>query len=271
MAKDPKQRPQDEAGVGPDPRSARHLAPLSEMKHYKIADRSADIRGWEVYTSNGRHVGDVQDLLVDTSIGEVVMLEIALERSDRTTLAPIRAAWVDRDHKRVILDGAQLGADDELPSLGRETSDEELRDFGEHYDRVFGARVGDDDRDIEIRRANEEIRLRRRERERAQEAANAEAEAAASADAESSAQSSAPRETVVERRVIAAGDPSWTAATEADREVRLPADLRTSPDQRVVEEVVVRRRVVDADEAARLAAESPRASDRAPDAPEQRS
>lgn len=35
------------------------------------------------------------------------------------TIAPLRAAWIDRDSKRVILDSAQLTPTSELPALGR--------------------------------------------------------------------------------------------------------------------------------------------------------
>jgi sporulation protein YlmC with PRC-barrel domain len=241
MANEEKHRRRDEAGVGPDPKQARHLTPLKELTRYKIAKDNADIRGWDVYTSNGRRVGSVDDLLVDTTIGEVVMLDIDLAGSDRHTLAPMRAAWVDRDHDRVILDGAQLSANDELPSLGRtQPSEEELRRFGDSYERTYGDRGFDADRDYRIRQSNEEMRLARRQ---------------ATSD-RAPADAAVPRETVVERRVVSPDEPSWAEgstddAKEGTREVRLPADTRVAPGQKVVEEVVVRRRVVDDDELAR--------------------
>src|ERR671926_10286 len=152
-----------EAGVGPDPRQARHLTPLSEIKNFRVAEGDPDIRGWSVYTSNGREIGVVTDLMVDTTRGEVVMLDIDLKGTDRCTLAPIRAAWVDTAHKRVILDGAQLGKDDELPTLGRAAlTDDEARHFGERYERAYGGRGWDRDQEYRIRRANEEMRLHRR-------------------------------------------------------------------------------------------------------------
>lgn len=232
MAKDKDRKHiEDEAGVGPDPRQARHLMPLRELPRFKIAGHDPDIRGWSVFTSNGREVGRVDDLLVDTSIGEVVMLDVDLAGSDRHTLAPVRAAWIDRDHDRVILDGAELSAGDELPTLGRTpTSDEELRGFGERYARTYGDRGVERDRDWRIHRQGEELRLGRR-----------------SADVTPLPPG---EEMVVERRVVSPDEPSWAAGSEnaeAPREIRYPEDARTpGGDRRLVEEVVVRRRYVDA-------------------------
>ncbi len=110
----------DEAGVGPDPTQVRHLTPLRELRKWRVARGEPDIRGWHVFTSNGRDVGRVAELLVDDTIGEVVMFDIAVERTSESVLAPIRAAGVDRANKRVILDGAQVPTrDDVLPALGR--------------------------------------------------------------------------------------------------------------------------------------------------------
>lgn len=114
-----KSRSTDEAGTGPDPRLSRHLMPLREAKRYRLSKGEADIRGWSVFTSNGREVGRVGDLLVDPSIGEVVMFDVNRGSTGDQTIAPIRAAWIDRDSKRVILDSAQLAPSDDLPSLGR--------------------------------------------------------------------------------------------------------------------------------------------------------
>jgi hypothetical protein len=237
MARDKdRKRVEDEAGVGPDPRQARHLMPLKELPRFKIAGHNPDIRGWSVYTSNGREVGRVDDLLVDTTIGEAVMLDVDLLGSDRHTLAPIRAAWIDREHDRVILDGAELQAGDELPALGRtSSSEEELRQFGQRYARTYGERGVEHDRDWRIHRQGaeegqrEELRLGR-----------------PAGDAVSLPPG---EEIVVERRVVSPDEPSWAAGsetTEAPHEIRYPDDARTaSGDRQLVEEVVVRRRYVD--------------------------
>jgi hypothetical protein len=76
----------DEANVGPDPRSARELKRLSDMR-YEVTDGDPDIRGWAVWASTGRELGVVDDLLVDVEAGEVVMVDVDLKRDDRHAYA----------------------------------------------------------------------------------------------------------------------------------------------------------------------------------------
>src|SRR5690348_16163240 len=107
----------DEAGVGPNPHEARRLVPLKDLRNYKVVDGEPDIRGWSVWTATGRELGAIEDLLVDTDLGEVVMIDIDLRRDDRHTLAPIKAAWIDRETRRVVLNTAMLDADENIPAL----------------------------------------------------------------------------------------------------------------------------------------------------------
>ena len=155
----------DEANVGPDPRQARHLVPLKDLGKFKVAADEPDIRGWSAFTSTGREVGRVDELLVDTSTNEVVMLDIDLRRDDRHTLAPLRAAWIDHAARRVVIDARELG-DAELPSLARQgsLSDDDVRRFDEDYGRAYGSYA--DDRELRVRRADEELRFGRRAHDR---------------------------------------------------------------------------------------------------------
>ena len=104
----------DEAGVGPNPSDARRLVPMRDLDNYKVADGEPDIRGWNVFTATGRELGDIEDLLVDTEMGEVVMIDIDLKRDDRHTLAPIKAAWIDRESHRVVLNTSMFDVDGEI-------------------------------------------------------------------------------------------------------------------------------------------------------------
>ncbi len=117
--KTPNRGMRDEAGVGPNPRDARRLIPLRDLDDYKVAEGEPDIRGWNVYTATGREIGEIEDLLVDTDIGEVVMVDIDLKRDDRHTLAPIKAAWIDRPNRRVVLNTTMFDVDDDIPALHR--------------------------------------------------------------------------------------------------------------------------------------------------------
>ncbi|AHG87614.1 PRC-barrel domain protein [Gemmatirosa kalamazoonensis] len=150
----------DEANVGPDPRRARELRPLRDLK-WKVADGEPDIRGWSVFASTGRELGVVHDLLVDTEAGEVVMLDVDLKRDDRHTLAPLRAAWIDRGTKRVVVDARELGAADTLPALPREgaLSDADMSRFNDEYVRAYGDRGYERDREYRLRRGDDELRF----------------------------------------------------------------------------------------------------------------
>lgn len=231
----------DVAGVGPDPREVRHLLPLSELQNVRVSSGEPDIRGWRVFSSGGRALGTVDDLLVDTTRGEVAMLDIGLGESDRHSLAPIRAAWVDREHKRVILDSATFDAEEEIPSLSRgRVSDEEARRFGERYDRAYGERGTDPEGDSYVLRAGEAIRFGRTGARREAGTGSEERQGGASA-----ARLSDWR--VVERpsrepaHRASSGDDEPEARSEP-REVRYPAREGGAP--RIVEEVVVRRRIL---------------------------
>ena len=154
----------DEAGVGPNPRDARRLNSLRDLSDYKLVDGEPDIRGWRVYTATGREIGDVEDLLVDVDMGEVVMLDIDLKRDDRHTLAPIKAAWIDRDTKRVVLNTTMFDVDEGIPALSRmnePVESESVRRFNERYERAYGEDGWEHDRDITIRRANDDIVIAR--------------------------------------------------------------------------------------------------------------
>jgi len=154
----------DEAGVGPNPRDARRLVPLRELDDYKVAEGEPDIRGWTVYTATGREIGDIEELLVDVEMGEVVMVDIDLKRDDRHTLAPIKAAWIDRPNRRVVLNTSMFDVDDAIPALrprGEPMESESVRRFNERYERAYGADGWDRDRDITIRHANDDFRISR--------------------------------------------------------------------------------------------------------------
>jgi sporulation protein YlmC with PRC-barrel domain len=160
----------DEAGVGPNPRDARRLNALSELRDYKLVDGEPDIRGWTVYTATGRELGEVEDLLVDTDLGEVVMLDVDLKRDDRHTLAPIKAAWIDRETRRVVLNTTMFDVDDDIPALHRlnePIESDSVARFNERYERAYGEDGWDRDRDITIRRANDDIVIARSDELRA--------------------------------------------------------------------------------------------------------
>src|SRR4051812_29241843 len=217
----------DDAGVGPYLRGDVQLVPLRELGDWGVAEGEPDIRGWEVRTLSGRVIGKVEDLLIDTAQGEVVMVDVDIEGSDRHTIAPLRAAQIDREERIVRIDSADL-QDEGVPTIARrEVSDAEAKQFDEGYRRSYGARGFADDADYVVRGGDHDIHFSRR----------AEREQAAARDA-------------VRR--------DWEEGQRAARErqssegERRAAKYPTPGEERVVErrpvvveEVVVRRRVVD--------------------------
>ncbi len=207
MARDERVR-RDAAGVGPDPDFSRRLYPIDELKDYRIASGEPDVRGWAVRTLNGREVGEVDDLLIDPTRGEVVMLEVDLDRSGRHVNVPLRSVQLDRERQCIIVDSGDVQAEgpevygsrmrDRMTDEDRRHLDADLRDV-----RTRDVRYDVADRDVR----GEELERDRLERER--------------------------------RAADATLDRGTTRTVDAADDVG-----ETKP---VVEEVVVRRRVIDPD------------------------
>ena len=108
MAKHNDRHRRDQAGVGPDPALTSRLVSIDELDGFRIAAGEPDIRGWDVCTISGREIGEVDDLLVDARRGEVVMLDVDINDSDRHAEIPIRAVQLDRANRRVLVDSADV-------------------------------------------------------------------------------------------------------------------------------------------------------------------
>jgi sporulation protein YlmC with PRC-barrel domain len=91
------------------------VVPMDELDDFRVAGDAPDPRGWEVVASDGRRIGEVDELLVDTSAMKVRYLDVDMDdelsaEPDRHVLVPIGYARLDRDHDRVIVD--QLSCDE---------------------------------------------------------------------------------------------------------------------------------------------------------------
>jgi PRC-barrel domain protein len=86
------------------------VVPLDELDDFRISRDDPDPRGWEVVAADGRKIGEVDELLVDTGAMKVRYLDVDLDDGlvadahDRHVLVPIGYARLDRDHDRVIVD-----------------------------------------------------------------------------------------------------------------------------------------------------------------------
>lgn len=103
-------RPGDAAGVGPYAREREDLVPMSSMRGWNVTDGEVDIRSWEVRTVSGRVLGSVRELLVDPKAGEVVMIDIDLAGSPDHAYVPLRVVEIDRSHRVVRADSADIQA-----------------------------------------------------------------------------------------------------------------------------------------------------------------
>jgi hypothetical protein len=109
MARNDDRNRRDLAGVGPDPDYvAGDLASLRELKDFQIGAGEPDIRGWDVTTLTGQSVGTVDDLLVDTRRGQVVLLDVDLREQRGHADVPIRAVQLDRARRCVIVDSTDM-------------------------------------------------------------------------------------------------------------------------------------------------------------------
>ena len=91
------------------PSERPRCAALRDLGHYEVADGYPDPRGWTVRSADGRDVGTVRDLIVDT--GEMRTRYLAVKLDDYFTdatgeydvLVPIGAARLDDDSDHVIV------------------------------------------------------------------------------------------------------------------------------------------------------------------------
>jgi uncharacterized protein (TIGR02271 family) len=111
------------------------VVPLDQLDDYKVAEGDPDVRGWEVVASDGRKIGEVDQLLVDTAAMKVRYLDVdvdndlvagATDASDRHVLIPIGYARLDESSDRVIVD--QLASSD-VVGLPEYTHGPITRDF----------------------------------------------------------------------------------------------------------------------------------------------
>jgi uncharacterized protein (TIGR02271 family) len=57
-----------------------NLRPLSRLAEFRVAEHDQDVRGWDVIARDGKKIGNVDDLLVDTTVRKVRYLGVDLDR-----------------------------------------------------------------------------------------------------------------------------------------------------------------------------------------------
>jgi uncharacterized protein (TIGR02271 family) len=128
------------------------IVPLDELSDFKVADDDPDVRGWDVISADGKRVGEVENLLVDTGAMKVRYLDVEVDDDlletdrDRHVLVPIGYARLDRDDNRIVVDTLQSSDVSQLPAYGNEPL---TRDYENNVIRTWnrdstGAAAGDD-------------------------------------------------------------------------------------------------------------------------------
>lgn len=104
--------------------ASSRLVHLNDRDDFEVAEGDPDIRGWDVRTADGRRVGKVEDLIVDTGLMKVRYIDATLDptvnhtESDRHVLIPIGTARLDDDDDDVYL-STRIVDPEQLPSYER--------------------------------------------------------------------------------------------------------------------------------------------------------
>lgn len=121
------------------------VVPLGQLDDFRVAEGEPDVRGWEVLASDGRKIGEVDELLVDTAAMKVRYLDVDVDDAmvaggaDRHVLIPIGYARLEEDRDCVMVDAlasADLGT---VPSYDQGPL---TRDFETSVRESFSARRG---------------------------------------------------------------------------------------------------------------------------------
>jgi uncharacterized protein (TIGR02271 family) len=251
------------------------VVPLDELNDFKVADGDPDVRGWDVLGSDGRKVGEVDQLLVDPSAMKVRYLDVDLDDElagdDRHVLIPVGYARLDRDDNRVMVDNVASNDLVALPAYERGNIDRDYEstvrdrfstgaatgttrtdnDFYAHdayNDNRFYGREGRDESRVTL--SEEELAVGRRRMEGGAVEVDKHVET-------EHVRESVPvtrEEAIVERRPIS--DPMNAQARIEEDEIRVPlheeevvVEKRTVPKEELVvrKQEVTEEKVVEAD------------------------
>lgn len=96
------------------PDAERQLEPLHQLNDYTVAAGDTDPRGWDVVARDGRRLGRVEDLVVDTAEMKARYLDVSVDgaltpavNEERHVLVPAAAVQIgdqERSEKRIRVD-----------------------------------------------------------------------------------------------------------------------------------------------------------------------
>jgi uncharacterized protein (TIGR02271 family) len=131
------------------------IVPLDELSDFKVADEDPDVRGWDVLSADGRRIGGVENLLVDTAAMKVRYLDVDVDDDlagtdrDRHVLVPIGYARLDRDDNRIMVDSLNGSDVTNLPAYKKERLTRDYENtVRSSWDREFKNTSASTDRDF---------------------------------------------------------------------------------------------------------------------------
>lgn len=118
------------------------VVPLDALDDFKIADGEPDIRGWAVLGSDGRKLGSVHNLLIDTDAMKVRYIAVDIDRElaggERYVLIPIGYARLDRDEDQIFVEAIESSAVVGLPAYEQNQVTREYEtSLRRHFDTEF--------------------------------------------------------------------------------------------------------------------------------------
>ena len=127
------------------------VVPLKELKDFQVAKGDPDVRGWEVLSNDGRRIGKVDDLLVDTAAMRVRYLDIDLDDDLRNLAQGGTGPGTKSDNILIPIGSAQLHEKDDrvtvdllhslvtgIPGYDRSTFNREYEtNLRRHFDRDY--------------------------------------------------------------------------------------------------------------------------------------
>lgn len=120
------------------------VVPLDELEDYTVAEGDPDVRGWDVLSADGRKIGEVENLLIDTAAMKVRYLEVNVANEivqggeHRHILIPIGYARLHEDDDQVLVDALDSKDVMGLPEYQQEPLTREYESsVRERFDSAF--------------------------------------------------------------------------------------------------------------------------------------
>jgi uncharacterized protein (TIGR02271 family) len=100
---------------------------------WAVADGEPDVRGWDVFTTDQRRIGEVDDLLADPAAMKVRYMTIDLDndtsgnRTDKVVRIPIERTRIDEGEHRVVVDFASGNVHDLASAPAQPWKEDQVR------------------------------------------------------------------------------------------------------------------------------------------------